>query len=63
MSPMESLVSATKTNAKLFGMQDHLGIIEQGKLADLLVVDGNPLEDIAVLQSSDNSKLTFTPFS
>jgi imidazolonepropionase-like amidohydrolase len=57
MSPMESLVSATKTNAELFGMQDDLGTIEQGKLADLLVVDGNPLEDIALLQDKKNLKL------
>ena len=39
MSPMESLVSATKTNAELFGMQEDLGTVERGKLADLLVVD------------------------
>ncbi len=57
MSPMESLVSATRTNAELFGMEDDLGTIEEGKLADLLVVDGNPLEDIATLQKRDNIKL------
>ena len=57
MSPMESLVSATKTNAELFGMQEDLGTVERGKLADLLVVEGNPLEDIAILQNPDNLKL------
>jgi imidazolonepropionase-like amidohydrolase len=57
MSPMESLVSATKTNAELFGMEDEIGTVEEGKLADLLVVDGDPLEDIAVLQRRDNIKL------
>jgi imidazolonepropionase-like amidohydrolase len=57
MSPMESLLSATKTNAELFGMQDDIGTVERGKLADLLVVEGNPLEDIALLQNPDNIKL------
>jgi imidazolonepropionase-like amidohydrolase len=57
MSPMESLLSATKTNASLFGMQEEIGTIEEGKLADLLVVDGNPLENIATLQNKGNLKL------
>jgi imidazolonepropionase-like amidohydrolase len=57
MSPMESLVSATKTNASLFGMEDDIGTVEEGKLADLLVVYGNPLENIAVLQKKGNLKL------
>jgi imidazolonepropionase-like amidohydrolase len=57
MSPMESLMSATKTNAELFRMEDEFGTVERGKLADLLVVDGNPLEDIAVLQNRENLKL------
>jgi imidazolonepropionase-like amidohydrolase len=57
MSSMESLVSATKTNAELFGMEDDIGTVEEGKLADLLVVNGDPLEHIAVLQDPDNLKL------
>jgi imidazolonepropionase-like amidohydrolase len=57
LSPMESLLSATKTNASLFGMQEEIGTLEEGKLADLLVVDGNPLEDIAVLQNKSDLKL------
>jgi imidazolonepropionase-like amidohydrolase len=57
MSPMESLVSATRTNAELFRMEDEIGTVERGKLADLLVVDGNPLENMAVLQKKDNLKL------
>ncbi len=52
MGPTESLVSATRTNAALLGMQDNLGTIEEGKLADIIVVDGNPVEDIAVLQDA-----------
>jgi imidazolonepropionase-like amidohydrolase len=57
MSPMESLMSTTKTNAELFGWQDLIGTVEEGKLADLLVVEGNPLEDISVLQDRNNLKI------
>jgi imidazolonepropionase-like amidohydrolase len=57
MSPMESLISATRTNAELFGMADEIGTVESGKLADLLVVEGNPMENMAVLQKRDNLKL------
>ncbi len=57
LSPMESIVCATKTNASLFGMEGEIGTVEEGKLADLLVVDGNPLENIAVLQKKSNLKL------
>ena len=38
-------------------MEDEIGTVEEGKLADLLVVDGNPLENIAVLQKKSNLKL------
>jgi len=38
-------------------MQDDIGTVEQGKLADLLVVEGNPLDDISILQNPDNLKL------
>jgi imidazolonepropionase-like amidohydrolase len=57
MSPMESLLSATKTNAELFGMENEIGTVQESKLADLLVVAGNPLENIAILQKPDNLRL------
>ena len=57
MTPMESLVSATRTNAELFGLENEIGTVEVGKLADLLVVEGNPLEDITLLQDKTNLKL------
>lgn len=57
MTPMESLISATRTNAELFSMQNEIGTVEEGKLADLLVVEGNPLEDISVFQRQDNLRL------
>ena len=44
-----AIVSATKTNAELFCMADRIGTIEEGKDADLILVDGDPLADIGVL--------------
>jgi imidazolonepropionase-like amidohydrolase len=49
MSPMEALLTATRNAAELLGLGDRLGTLEAGKLADLIVVDGDPLSDIAVL--------------
>jgi imidazolonepropionase-like amidohydrolase len=46
----EAILSATRTNAELFGMADEIGTVDVGKRADLIVVRGQPLDDIAVLQ-------------
>jgi imidazolonepropionase-like amidohydrolase len=43
------LIATTKTNAEIVGMQSELGTVETGKLADLLLVDGNPLDDLSIL--------------
>jgi imidazolonepropionase-like amidohydrolase len=48
----EAILSATRTNAELFGMADQIGTVEAGKLADLILVDGNPVDDIGVLQDA-----------
>ena len=56
MTPMEAIVAATSTSAALLGKQDYLGTIEPAKLADIVVVDGDPLSDIEILQ--DKSKIT-----
>ncbi|MFW6094459.1 MAG: amidohydrolase family protein [Pseudomonadota bacterium] len=48
MSPMQALATATVNPARYLGMDADLGSIEAGKLADLLVVNGNPLADIRV---------------
>jgi len=50
----ETLIATTKTNAELLGIGAETGTIEPGKRADLLVVEGDPLADIAVLQHPDN---------
>ncbi len=57
LTPMEVLVSATKTNAELFRMEDRIGTVEPGKYADLIVVRGNPLDNLRVFQNPDNLRL------
>jgi imidazolonepropionase-like amidohydrolase len=46
---MESIVAATRNGAIILGMEDQLGTIEVGKLADLQVISGDPLESLDVL--------------
>jgi imidazolonepropionase-like amidohydrolase len=50
MPAMEAIRSATLTTAGLLGEQERLGSIEAGKLADIIAVEGNPLDDIARLR-------------
>jgi imidazolonepropionase-like amidohydrolase len=50
MSPMDAIRSATVTGAQMWGREDDIGTIEAGKYADIIAVDGNPLEDVSVLE-------------
>jgi imidazolonepropionase-like amidohydrolase len=50
MTPMQAIVSATRTAAELLGREDSLGRIEAGFLADLVAVEGDPTDDITLLQ-------------
>lgn len=50
MKPIEAIQSATITNAKLLGMDNELGKIKSGFLADIIAVDDNPLKDIKTLE-------------
>jgi imidazolonepropionase-like amidohydrolase len=50
MGPMGALSAATQTNACLLKQENNLGTIAAGKLADLILVKGDPLKDISVLQ-------------
>ncbi len=54
IAPLDVITWATRNGAELLGMKDEVGTIESGKLADLLVVNGNPAEDITVLQNRAN---------
>lgn len=49
-TPLEALQTATLNPARFFGLEDRLGTIENGKLADLVLLKANPLEDIANTQ-------------
>jgi imidazolonepropionase-like amidohydrolase len=55
MSTMEALLSATAWGGPMMRMGDQLGKLKDGYLADLLLVDGDPLADITVLQ--DKSRI------
>ena len=49
MSPQRAIAAATRINARIIGRADDLGTIEPGKLADIIVVNGNPLFNITAL--------------
>ena len=50
MSPMEAIQAGTRYGGEIMGMGSELGLIREGYLADLLLVDGDPLTDVRILQ-------------
>ena len=50
MTPMQALQAATSRAAECLGLEQDIGTIEKGKWADLLLVEGDPLQDVRVLQ-------------
>jgi imidazolonepropionase-like amidohydrolase len=50
MTPAQAIRAATVTAAELLGMQDSLGTVEAGKLADMVAVPGDPLSDVTVME-------------
>jgi imidazolonepropionase-like amidohydrolase len=56
-SPSEALQAATRTGGEIMQRGHELGLVKEGYLADLLLVDGDPLEDVRVLQ--DNQRFAF----
>lgn len=52
-SPLEALQAATAHGGALMGMDGELGIVSEGAFADLILVDGDPVNDITILQDTD----------
>ena len=51
MSPMQIIVAATRNAAHVCNLEEDLGTLEAGKMADILVIDGDPLEDLHTLSN------------
>lgn len=54
LTPAQALMSATKWGGEIMGMGGELGLIKKGYLADLLVVKGDPTQEIRIMQDRDN---------
>ena len=57
MTPMQALLAATATPARLLALEHDLGTLEPGKIADMVAVAGDPVENIGVLGSGDAVQL------
>ena len=56
MTPMQAIVAATGDAAKCMGLDSELGSIAPGKRADVILVDGNPLDDVSILERGNAVK-------
>ena len=54
MKPSEALIAATRNGAEAAGLEDKVGVLAERKIADLIVVNGNPLSDINVICNPEN---------
>ena len=57
MTPMEALMTTTRNAAEALHLEAEIGTLEAGKYADIVLVEGNPAEDITVLQPRENIKM------
>lgn len=53
MTPMQAIVASTRMGAELLDLDNQVGTLVPGKLADLIVMDGNPLEDINLFKDAE----------
>jgi imidazolonepropionase-like amidohydrolase len=56
-SPIEAIEAGTRIGAQVLGLEQELGTIEEGKRADLIMIEGNPLEDIEILRKHELIRL------
>ena len=59
LSPMEAIMAGTKNVAEAFGLSSLIGTIETGKFADIVIIDGDPLKDINILQDKNRILMVF----
>jgi imidazolonepropionase-like amidohydrolase len=57
MTPMQAIVAGTSMAARCIGLGDDVGVIAPGKLADLLIVEGDPLADVTLLQDRQRLRI------
>lgn len=57
VSPMDAIVAGTKTAANAVGFGDQIGTVEEGKIADIIVIDGDPLKNIEILHKEQKIKM------
>lgn len=53
LTPMEAIVATTKIASEVLGLERRIGTLEEGKSADLIVMDGDPLKDITLFQEKE----------
>jgi imidazolonepropionase-like amidohydrolase len=58
-TPLEALRAATSESARAIGFDGRTGAVEQGRLADLLVVNGDPSKDVTILGDKANIERVF----